>query len=245
MQTVTSSTVVTRALGMAPDGIACKQEGDCAYCGLHINPGDLYIPFAPGPSFMDTSSLAAKGSELTCGHCAVLLSASGLLAGGYGVFHEKGVMPFRKWKDVRAALIDPPAGPFVLCYATAKNQHMAWRATVNYSRDLFYVRVGLRDLKIRRLPLLHALTTAERMGRQIGREPTVTKSGEIRSLPTPFNGLSPDLKDVGAGMLDSKVWTQCARQDIDEILSLTTGELWAMRFLVSPGAGTDPEPEES
>lgn len=235
----TSSEVVAGALGFKPDGVPAKTAGHCAYCGQGILPGHLQVPFSAGPSFMDASSLAARGSPMVCGHCAVLLGGAGLAITGYGVFHQGGVQPFRKWADIRSALIDPPDGPFVMLYATAKQQHMAWRAVVNYSRDLFYVRVGLRDLKIRRPVALKALETAERMGRQIGRVPTLTKAGEVKSLPTPFLTLSSDLKDFGAGLFPAKVWSMCAKEDIAELMALSVGELWAMRFLCSPGAGAD------
>ena len=189
---------------------------------------------------MDTSSLAAKGSDSVCGACAVMTSSKALNASGYGVYSANETLPFRKWQDVRSALMNPPKGAFVALYATAKSQHMAWRAVVNYSQNLFYVRVGLRDLLIRRSILLKTLETVERMGRQLGRVETKLKTGEIRSLPTPFRGLSPDLKDVNTGLFISKVWTTCAKDDIAQVMQLTTGELWAMRFLVSPGAGATP-----
>lgn len=234
MTHVTSSVVVAKALGLQPAGIESDREGNCAYCGLSIKKGDLIVPFFANPSFMDDHSMANKGSDMTCGHCAVLMSNEGLRASGYGIFSTDGARPFRKWADVTAGLTNPPQGPFVVCYATANNQHMAWRAPVNFSRELFYIRVGLRDLKIRRPKLLAAVKTAERMGQQIGRKPT------DKSLAHPFAGLSPDLKDVSAGMFMNKVWELCSQEDIQEMMSLTTGEIWAMRFLLSPGAGLAP-----
>lgn len=231
MVKLTSSVVVAAALGLTPDGIASEQQDNCAYCGLDIEVGDFYTTFSPNPFFMDAQSLANKGGKKVCGHCSVLLTNDGLRSSGYGVFCQAGALPFRKWAAITAALTEPPAPPFVMTYATANNQHMAWRAPVNYSRDLFYVRVGLRDLKIRRPKLLAAVQTAQRMGEAIGREPTT------KSLSHPFAGLSPDLKDVSAGSFMNKVWELCAPDDIQEMLSLTTGELWALRFLLSPGAG--------
>lgn len=228
---LTSSVIVAAALGRAPGGVPATHDGHCAYCGLSIQVGDLVTKFFAGAQFTDDLSLACRGSDMTCGHCAVLMSSEALRETAYGAFHSGGVSLFRKWKDIAAALTEPPAAPFVMTFATANNQHMAWRAPVNLSRDLFYVRVGLRDLKIRRPRLLAAVKTAERMGLQVER------TSSPKTLAHPFVGLSPDLKDVSAGLLVPKVWTQCAPEDIQEMLSLTVGELWALRFLLSPGAG--------
>lgn len=231
MTKLTSSVVIAAALGLAPEGIESECADICTYCGLDIAIGDLYTNFSPSPGFMDAQSLANRSGKRVCGHCSALLTVDGLRASGYGVFCSAGAIPFRKWAAITAALSEPPQQPFVMTYATANNQHMAWRAPVNYSRDLFYVRVGLRDLKIRRPKLLAAVATAQRMGAAIGREATA------KSLSHPFAGLSPDLKDVSTGALMRKVWTLCDSDDIQELLALTTGELWAMRFLLSPGAG--------
>lgn len=89
-QTLTSSVIVTQALGLEPDGISATKAGSCAYCGLSISPGDLVVPFQAGPSFMDDHSLAAKGSDMTCGHCAQLMSVEWLRETGFGVFHAGG-----------------------------------------------------------------------------------------------------------------------------------------------------------
>ena len=233
MITETSSSIICQAFGLKPEGDSASHSDDCVFCGMHIAKGDLYTPFEVNPFFTDAQSFANKGGDMTCGFCSVLLTVDYLRATGYGVFSAAGVQPFRKWVAVAQALQSPPHGPFVMTYATANNQHMAWRSPVNYSRDLFYVRVGLRDLKIRRPVLLKAVETAQRMGVAIGRSPTA------KTLAHPYIGLSPDLKDHNTGYLPQNVWEKCDPKDIQEIMSLTTGELWAMRFILSPGAGTE------
>lgn len=240
---MSSSVLVTKAMGKEAEGVPSEKEGICAYCGLIIQKGDLCSKFSPTPAFMDDHSLAGKGSDIFCGYCAPLLSAKGLRESGYGMFSEKdGALPFRKWADIARALENPPTPPFVAVYATANNQHMAWRAPVNLSRDIFYVRVGLRDLKIRRPVLLKAREAAVKIGEYMSVK--TTKS----SLPHPYAVLSPDLKDANHGLLRFKGNTgkedktqQEAREAMPsefEILdSLTLGETWALRFILSPTAG--------
>lgn len=238
---LTSSIIVTRAIGRKPDGIPAPEAGQCAYCGLDIAVGDLYVPFSVGAGFMDELSLAVRGSSMACGHCAVLMGADALRETSHGVFSlEEGVKPFRKWADIGRALTEPPHGPFVAVYATANNQHMAWRAPVNLSRDLFYVRVGLRDLRIRRQAMLDAVESAVRLAEFMGRKPTA------KSLANPFAVLSSDLKDSATmhGKFifrgDKATFAEAARalpSDFKAISNLSLGETWALRFLMSPNAG--------
>lgn len=243
----TSSMIVSKARGFEPDGIPSKKEGHCAFCGTEIRAGDLQVPFAVSGGFMDDLSLASKGSDMTCGWCVHSISAEGLRATGYGVFSLKdGVMPFRKWADVSAALLSPPEGPFVMTFATANNQHVAWRAPVNYSRDMFYVRVGLRDLKIRRHKLFEAVDVCARVATAIGRG-----ESKGRTLPNPFDGLSPDLKDAShasLGYLTASLTKEkyahlkddaSFHADLDFLKGLTLGETWALRFVLTPDAGKE------
>lgn len=251
MKTWSPSQIVATALGLAPDGTPAKGEARCGYCGAMINPGDMCIPFSAGAGFMDDLSLAARGSAWTCGYCAVLLGVEGLRASGYGMFSlDDGVLPFRKWGDIARALENPATPPFVAVYATANNQHMAWRAPVNLSRDVFYVRVGLRDLRIRRPFTLRAVEAAVKIGEFMGIAPTKS------SLPHPYAMLSSDLKDHGHGQLRASATSKSkgrvllheAREALPEeftyLDNLTLGETWAMRFLLSPNAGQKAETEE-
>lgn len=240
---ISSSVIVAKALGYMPEGVPAKQDGACAFCGLHIAEGDLSSPFSVSPAFMDDLSLAAKGSDMTCGHCAPLMTAAALRETGYGVFTHNGVRPFRKWGEIATALANPPDEPFVMLYATANNQHMAWRAPVNFSPDLFYVRVGLRDLKIRHAILMRAVEVSQKVANVFGYEATE------KTLAHPFTRLSSDLKEIGHSSL--RVYSPSKKEveeghyekvaqhqeDIDFLMNLTLGETWALRFLLTPGAG--------
>lgn len=242
-KTITSSVVVARALGFEPDGVAAKVGGACALCGLGIAVGDPCSPLSLSNSFMDDVSLAARGSKVVCGYCAPLMTADALRKTGYGAFSNvSGFHPFRKWADVAAMLTEPPEPPFVMTYATANNQHMAWRAPVNLSRDLFYVRVGLRDLKIRR----HILAEAVEHCRVMGEALYAGKNSDTvrKTLPNPFMSMAPDLKDSMHGMLNPKVFSEEMRASVDSfvahltaVMSFTAGEVWALRFVLTPGAG--------
>lgn len=248
---LTSSEVISRALGQEPGGVPATKDGNCAFCGGEIKTGDLQIPFGVSGAFMDDLSLAARGSDMTCGYCANHLSAEGLRQTGYGAFSVKdGHIPFRKWQEIASALTDPPEAPFVMVYATANNQHMAWRAPVNYSRDLFYVRVGLRDLKIRRHKLGEAVDVCQRVAVAMGR----SAEAKGKTLPHPFRNISSDLKDTAHADLTFAMNPKSSKDtdrehlatdpqyqaDIAFLKDLTLGETWALRFVLTPGAGEQP-----
>ena len=250
---ISPSEIVTMALGYKPDGVPAKHACVCAYCGHAIGLGELRAPFTPGQTFMDEHYLAAKGSHDVCGWCVPLLSPEGLRASGYGVFGPDGFMPFRKWRDIAAALTEPPRAPFVMVHATANNQHMAWRAPVNYARDLYRVRVGLRDLLIRRPVLEKAVEQCRVLGespRVVGdgtasKKPKAGQSKSAKTLPNPFAYLSPDLKDTRHGAVTAAVARLHSDPDItleeqaalEFVQRLTLGETWALRFVLTPGAG--------
>lgn len=342
----TSSVVVAGALGVQPDGVAAEVSGTCALCGLPISVGDLNAPLVLGSGFMDDLSMAGRGSKIVCGFCTPLLTADNLRKTGYGVFSISGVLPFRKWADIAEAISNPPEPPFVMVYATANNQHMAWRAPVSYSKELFYVRVGLRDLKIRKPVLGRALDTCQFLGKamalksRIGRilglaafpkkemdeatmealsietgkaqaeecgdalaatgrgghllptkrefmeryssscwrladqpellldcldrfeallaicHPSSDAMKELRALrkdivspptttaktlPNPFAVLAPDLKDALHGLLKPQaldpLFATVFAEELASIVALTAGEVWALKFLLTPGAG--------
>ena len=241
---ITSSVIVAKALGLEPDGVRAKVSGTCSYCGLHIAVGDLHTPFSASPSFMDDLSLAARGSDMSCGHCAPILSAKGIIAASHGCFSASGVRPFRKWRDIAEALTNPPDEPFVMTYSTANNQHIGWRAPVNFSKELFYVRVGLRDLRIRHYYMMKAVEVSQKLAADFGYEPTA------KMLASPFGTLSPDLKEIKHASLrvlndrEKKDQIPLSQPDIDFLMNMTLGESWAMRFLMTPGAGVEETPAE-
>ena len=162
------------------------------------------------------------------------------------MFSKAGAAPFRKWKDVAQALMEPPEPPFVMTYATANNQHMGWRSPVNQSRDMFMVRVGLRDLRIRRQVLTQAVAACELLGNLPGVKSKNTSSAR-KTLPNPLLAMSPDLKEPTHGRLHPGLnseearaaWTPEHTLALELLRNLTLGESWALRFILTPGAGAE------
>lgn len=252
---LTSSEVILKAFGRQPVGVPSKISGNCALCGKAINHGDLQIPLALSAAFVDDLFMASRGSTMICGCCAPFLTAEGLRETGYGAFSLKeGAMPFRKWADIYAVLMSPPTPPFVLLRATANNQHMAWRAPVNYNRDVFYVRVGLRDVKIRHAYLIQAVEDSIALGEAISKhfkdrrkKPALKEEKARKTLPNPFS-IGPNVfLDVDIKSTEHFTFNKAAFEladanaelavRLDRLQNITLGESWALRFLLTPDAG--------
>lgn len=245
---IKSSQIVCKALGLEPAGVPAEETGICAMCGTIVNKGDLCAQFQVGPSFMDDLTLAARGSEVVCGWCVPNLTKEGIMSTGYGVYSLEGFRPFRKWADVATQLLDPPEPPFVMVQATANNQHMAWRAPVNWSRDVYYIRLGLRDAKIRRKYLLEAIEACARLAVAIEKPETEKGKGkkkpERKMRPHPFVGLSRDLKEnsekhgqLKLAVYDAMAKNMALKEDVELLTGLTIGESWALLFVLQAPVG--------
>jgi len=265
MPIMKSSEVVCRASGLVPDGIRfnAKNDGDhlrCAYCGTEIHDGDLYAPFLTSGNFNDRISLADRDSSHICGWCVKVTEAYGLHHTGYGMFSlVDGVIPFAKSVEIAAGLLDPPTPPFVALQRASKNQHMAWRAPVNLSREMFMIRVGDVDLRVRRPLLLKARQAALRLGlrvdaelrgpmnRRTGKRDPYFRGSKLSYLPHPFNnaGFDPNFKKLEAPRpwafhhaIDELLTEDQpqSREDYQLLKTLGLGELWALTFLLRTDA---------
>lgn len=223
-----------------------ENEEHCVYCGVHLQTKDLACLVGKFNSyFNDNAHLANPSGKYACAACDAVTSQAALNLTGKGVFAlNSPKIPFAKREDVCAALLNPPDAPFIMCYATAKNQHMVWRSPVNYSKDMYYVKVGLRSLKIRRLVLIEAVKAAHRVGKIFG-------LGEKKNgLNNPLQDSSPGATDINSysfGKLRVNPERKNNKQDMlyEEKLRitekdrnflethLTLGEMWALSFFLS------------
>jgi CRISPR type IV-associated protein Csf1 len=236
---LTSSVIIATAMGLGVDeGVEAPHEGVCALCGKTIHKGELHSPkLGLNSGFMDDLDMAARGSLWLCKYCVQLKTAVPLRESGFGVFSEEGVRPFCKWADVGNSLLRPPQPPFCMTYATGKNQHMAWRTPISFERDVYYVRVGNKDLRIRRQKLFDAIEHCRVLGEAIyPPDPKKKSKAKPKTKPNPFLGLSPDLKDPSHGRLNPKVHGpefEHLKEHVDALLELTQGEIWGLRFVLS------------
>lgn len=238
--------LVLNALRIPPEGVPSKEECRCVACGKPIHPGDLYAPFEVSESFMDDLALASRGSSVTCGFCAPLFRKKVMEQIGKQVFTADGrVLSISKWEECAAFLRNPPKPPFVAVYSTGaalSAMHLAWRAPVTRSADLLMIRVGLRDVRIRRPVLLGAETAARELALKMGYEDgrANSQSGPplnpfaVRNTVTfdsfefsrfrvsrPPHGLSLSLAE------------HSLPQDLRFLRDLTLGELWGLVFLLN------------
>ena len=242
---VSPSRIAIEALGIAPEGAPSKVDGCCAMCGTHISVGDICAPLRISQKFVDENCFAAPGSKIICGACASLQGKDALSSTWQGVLSMAGARPFARWMEIKASLLDPPEPPFVAVYGTSRQQHMVWRAPISYSRELFYVRVGMENLLIRRAILQPALAASSRLRSRLEEDRAARKKPKRVAassvIPHAFARLSSDLKDVAHGGLNPAIlaatWAKEKpyTDDIALLRSLTLGETWAMNFVTYLG----------
>lgn len=239
-----ASDIVLHALHIAPDGTPSKEESTCLACGKPIHPGDLCAHFDDKPSFMDDLSLAGRGSSVTCGSCTPLFTKPVMQQISKQVFTADGqVIPIGKWDECASFLREPPQAPFVAVYSTGaavSAMHLAWRAPVTRSRDLLMVRVGIRDVRIRRPVLLSAEKAARALALKMGYEDGKA-GGKSGPALNPFIGNSVtfdsfDFSRFRVGRADGlslSIAEASLPQDLRFLRDLTLGELWGLVFLLN------------
>lgn len=238
------SDLVLRALRLEPDGAKSASESVCLCCGKPIHVGDLYAPFGDKPSFMDDLSLAARGSSVTCGACTQLLTVDVMRQISKHAFTADGrVISIGKWDECAAFLREPPEPPFVAVYSTGSAvsaMHLAWRAPVTRSRDLLMVRVGLRDVRIRRPVLLAAEKAARELALKMGYEDGKA-GGKSGPALNPFvdNSTTFDSFEFSRFRIERPggsslpVAEASLPQNLRFLRDLSLGELWGLVFLLN------------
>lgn len=229
---LSSTQLATEALQVKPIGVPSPINTHCCMCALNIKKGDLYTKADFGSSFMDGPSLASK-SGCVCGYCSAAKQVDVLRYMQKAVFTPTGAYSLAK--DVHRAwfLLTPPEPPFVAVVSDTMIQHLIWRTPINYSKDVFVVRLGQRLLKIRRPVLIKAV---EESASFMENESVNTKLAQ--PMKHPFASLSREVDGLSHGQIRNEFTGRVPKI----LLTLTPGELWAMATLAKRDT---PTPEQS
>lgn len=235
------SELVLRACGRQPLGAPAKKPGRCAMCGFEHQPGDMVEPFKPGDSFTDWSSLRNPESRVVCGWCAAVRGKEFTQTYAKSVVCSEGLFPFAKNDHIAYWLLNPPSGPFLMFASDQKIQHVIWRTDVSRSPDVYNIRYGEQQFMIRREKLLSGLDAC----RQI--TAALNAGRKKAAINTPFKLLSRDLSSLDHGALRSDVLElaksdTAVQQAINELMTLTHGEIWGLNALIYAKEPHRPEP---
>jgi CRISPR type IV-associated protein Csf1 len=231
---MTASELVCRQAGLNPQGAIGTTETFCLMCGRIIHSGEHRSTFRPSSSFMDSPELCARDkSTQVCGYCVHLTNKSLMLKTQLVCVTQEHVIPAAKLVHKKWLLLNPPEPPFVFLQTDAKLAHMIWRTPITVSQDMWYVRLGGRQLTVR-LPLVkkaldHFKWIAE------GFE----ASKPTQKLRHPFTSLDFELRDLNAWRIRRDVKPYLRVEDFNCIVKLRPGEYWALAIL-----STRQEPEE-
>ncbi|HVT36006.1 MAG TPA: type IV CRISPR-associated protein Csf1 [Nevskiaceae bacterium] len=215
-----------------------EAAGHCAWCARHIEQGARCSTFIAPVTFNDWPILGCLTSSMLCGWCRRVQEQGKPFMQTYGraVVSRSGFFAFASNNDRAAFFVNPPKPPFIVVNITAQQQHIYWKAPVNFSRDLLRIQFGDRLLTIRRQRALDA--AADIVNYLTDPANHVVRPGTRKAVPPRFPiSIDRDLEAPNCGEVSPDV-PPALRQTLG---SLTTGELFALTCIV-PLRGATPAP---
>lgn len=203
----------------------------CAKCGTIIKHGDECCVFEKSDGFADFAFLAARTSGIECGHCAALSTQAMLTPLQYALITENGWFRISKDADIVNMLLNPPKGKWSALISTGKNQHLAWKARLNYERRHFTIRLGTNTVSINHARLMSACKVqAEIIDRMTALDKENGKKRKPRATIFTTDGKARELKcnsiRLSKDILDALKDTHQSQFNL--INSLSIGERWAV-----------------
>ncbi|WP_186214759.1 type IV CRISPR-associated protein Csf1 [Burkholderia gladioli] len=222
------SRIYCEAAGIKPAGNAVSSHRQsCAMCGGLIDTDD---PCTSGrglfnDAFNNKTDLV-QGATHVCGWCFPLWEKDWLQKYSKTYANSEGVFKLASNLDMARFIWLPPATPFVAILSTSQQQHLIWRASVNYQRNVIMLRMGDELLSIRRTFLLDHVLPAWRSLCNL------VEKLDLKGLPAP---LDRELGKQGMGMVRADVAEKAEAAGLsDAVVTLqkqTAGEWWALNVL--------------
>ena len=238
-----ASELLCRQAGLVPEGFPSKKQTTCVFCGDAIAVGDRCSRFRPGQTFMNGPDLCARDSarDVLCGYCIHLTNKALMQKTQHAFITRDHILPFHKLTYKKWLLLHPPEPPFVVLQSDAKLAHMVWRTPVTISKDLWYVRLGKRQLIVR-MPLVRAALDcfASVADRFASAQPQTKKGAAPPRLLSPFAAIGYELDDLDYWRIRSDVRPYLNSNDFELIHKLRPGEYWALAILCTKKEPTNP-----
>lgn len=132
-------------------------SGTCAVCGATFTGG---VPTEKmfGDSYTDWGRHKHPESAHICGACAwammlnVKCSRQGLLRYAYTASEADGIHICNRLQ-IRDALLDPPAPPFVAIVPVSQKKHLTSKASVSHDRERYYCMLEEECIEVKRAEL--------------------------------------------------------------------------------------------
>ena len=215
-----------------PAAIASDVDEICSLTGETVPAGvEGLVPWKAGPRFRDQYDIVDRTSSYVAQHTAAILERPYMQKYSKSVISSDGWFKFATTHDVAWFLLNPPTPPFVMICSLAKMEHLLWRTPLSLSRELFFVRLGQRLLRVRHRSLLAVHEAQQQCVEAIN---AWCKEQQLTPIKAPFLPIGRELKIATSGMLHPRVYEAAAAgvreaQDYrNRFRRLSSGELWAL-----------------
>lgn len=245
---ISPTQLIIQSIGLAPVGTeVATAAGRCVMCGGTYAEGDVIEPFSPKDSFNDYPDLAHPTGSHVCGACKATWRAEFQQGLTKSLVCADGYYPFFSNDAVSYWLLNPPPPPYLMFISTKQRAHVVWKAPVNMSRDLMFVRHDDKILRIRRGHLLECIDAAHVLSNLlVSAAQTKTPKKAARPFINPLI-VDRTLQDARHGMLREDVPAlagddPAALAAIRTLQLATPGEAWALAHLLYATNPVKPEP---
>jgi CRISPR type IV-associated protein Csf1 len=243
MNTVSPSRLFREAAGIASKGeLEMPDDGCCAQCAAPIRRGEPAASTAlwiARESFNNKIDLGAPESPYVCGDCCALYHKDFLQKYSKSYACRDGVFRLASNAEQSWFLLHPPEPPFIALISDTQQQHLIWRAPVNWSTAQVKVRMGDRVLLLRRPVLLRAVEAVARCGAAMeragikGRHPFQKLDRELGNMEG--SAIRQDVRRLAAG-------DTALAADLALFEALSMGELWGLTVLIFTDPSSIVEP---
>ena len=215
-----------------PPGVASDIDQVCALSGVEVPAGtENLVPWKPKDSFRDQFFMADRRSRYVTQETSAILTRPFMQRYANSVISTDGWFKFASTNDVAWHLLNPPTPPFVMIFGVTQMQHLLWRAPLSLSRELFFVRLGPRLIRVRHSRVLAALNLAEACLNPVNVFAAEQGKSPIRA---PFMPIIRELNTDTIGEVNPRVIEAAAANVpeawpfIEHFKSLSVGDLWAL-----------------
>jgi CRISPR type IV-associated protein Csf1 len=243
MNTLSPSRLFREAAGIAPKGqLTMPDDGCCAQCAAPIHRGEPAASTAlwiTRESFNNKFDLGVPESPYVCSDCCALYHKDYLQKYSKSYACRAGVFRLASNAEQCWFLLHPPEPPFIALISDTQQQHLIWRAPVNWSAEQIKVRMGDRVLLLRHKVLLQAVEAVARCSVAMekaglkGRHPFQKLDRELGNMEG--TAIRRDVQRIAAG--DAAV-----SADLALLEALSLGELWGLTVLIVTDPASIVEP---
>ena len=239
---MTASELYCRQAGLRPVGMDAEAQTTCVFCGATIAQGEPCSHFRPDDGFTNGPDLCARdrSRDILCGYCVHLKNAELMTKTQNVCITAHDLVPMSKLEHKKWLLLNPPDPPFVVVQSDTKRAHLIWRTPVTVSKELWYVRLGRRQLMVRMPLIREAVQRFSAIAARFADAQPAQKKQQRYPLRSPFTSLGYGLDEMDFWRLRSDVEPYLSKEDVDLIYKLRPGEYWALAVLTTKNEPVNP-----